>query len=142
MRILDKLRAIKEQYQSAKSVNDIVSLKSMYRRAINFYGAEAQKYKAREELEELSKEILRDILNNGRNRTRLLDEMSDVSNMIAQLMILHKVSEKELIDTMKSKMTRTMARIYSDISSKIYINFDTNSCGKGNNRVNNEEAGE
>ena len=86
-------------------------MKNTYCDVIEFFGADAQKVKALEELSELQVELVRD-LNGSGNIDAIIEETADVMNMMEQICIIYDIGD--LVEQMKAiKMNRVMERIRS-----------------------------
>lgn len=86
---------------------DAMSNREMHKKAIEHYGNDAQIEKTIEELDELKIELFRD----KKDVKRIMEELADVYNMIEQIMIIYKISNKMLYENMRGKMIRTLENI-------------------------------
>lgn len=81
-----------------------------YKKAIKTYGEKAQKLMAIEEMSELTKEICKDF--RGKlNREHLIEEVADVTIVIYQLLMMYKISDKEIQQMCERKMERLKERL-------------------------------
>ena len=64
----------------------------LYVLAIGKYGTTAQQLKLLEEMSELSKEIIKGLLDEV-DRSNLIDEVSDVEIVLEQLKLMHSIGE-------------------------------------------------
>lgn len=81
-----------------------------YKQAIETYGEKAQKLMAIEEMSELTKEICKDF--RGKlNREHLIEEMADVLITMEQLMIMYKISDREIQQMYERKIERLRGRL-------------------------------
>ena len=81
-----------------------------YKQAIKTYGEKAQKLMAIEEMSELTKEICKDF--RGKlNREHLIEEIVDVIITIDQLLMMYKISDKEIQQMCERKMERLKERL-------------------------------
>ena len=76
---------------------------------LEFYGHEAQKLKAVEELTELSEKVIKEI-NKGED-TGIYDEIADVYIMLTQLELIYDVDPAETRERIEYKLDRQIARI-------------------------------
>lgn len=79
-------------------------------KAIETYGADLQKQVAIEEMAELTKEICKDFRGKG-NKDNIIEEIADVSIMLAQLMIIYNIKPYELDDVKINKLVRLSERL-------------------------------
>ena len=79
--------------------------------AINKYGEILQIIKTIEELSELQKELCKYINTPERNRTQIIDEMSDVLIMLKQIRLIFDISEEELKKQIQYKLERLKDRL-------------------------------
>lgn len=81
-----------------------------YKQAIDTYGVRAQKLMAIEEMSELTKEICKDF--RGKlNREHLIEELADVTITIDQLMLMYRISGKEIQQMCERKIERLKERL-------------------------------
>lgn len=81
-----------------------------YKKVIKTYGEKAQKLMAIEEMSELTKEICKDF--RGKlNREHLIEEVADVTIVIYQLLMMYKISDKEIQQMCERKMERLKERL-------------------------------
>lgn len=82
----------------------------IYKQAIALYGEKAQKLMAIEEMSELTKEICKDF--RGKlDREHLIEEMADVLITMEQLMIMYKISDREIQQMYERKIERLRGRL-------------------------------
>lgn len=81
-----------------------------YKKAIKTYGEKAQKLMAIEEMSELTKEICKDF-RGQLDREHLIEEMADVTITIYQLLMMYKISDKEIQQMCERKMERLKERL-------------------------------
>lgn len=79
-------------------------LTKAYEQVLNRFGADAQKQKSIEELLELKEAIELD------DRQKVVEEISDVMNMIESLKIIYDISDYNIRCQMQMKMERTLNR--------------------------------
>ena len=91
-----------------------------YKQVIRHYGPTAQLKKTIEELEELKEEI-KDLLNDGGDRDKMLEELADVYNMIRQLQIIMRFDDIDINRVATEKMNRTQLRIQDELERVINI---------------------
>mgnify|MGYP000309292421 FL=1 len=84
-----------------------------YKKAIKTYGEKAQKLMAIEEMSELTKEICKDF-RGQLDREHLIEEMADVTITIYQLLMMYKISDKEIQQMCERKMERLKERLERD----------------------------
>lgn len=85
-------------------------MKNYYSEIIKHYGEEHQVLLAVEEMQELSKELLKNSNRKIKNVHDIKQELADVMVMLKQLMIIYEITEDELTDIMAKKIFRTMER--------------------------------
>lgn len=81
-----------------------------YKKAIKTYGKKAQKLMAIEEMSELTKEICKDF-RGMLDREHLIEEIADVTITIYQLLMMYKISDKEIQQMCERKMERLKERL-------------------------------
>lgn len=74
-------------------------------KAIEYFGEDAQKRKAVEELLELGQAILKDMAT-GNNLEQICEEFADVEIMLQQVKIMYKLSERDIDKQIKYKLGR------------------------------------
>ena len=77
-------------------------------RILAHYGADNQKKKVQEELQELSEAISED------NRTHVIEELTDVYIVLEQLKQIYRVSEEEMETVADFKISRQKTRIQKE----------------------------
>ena len=82
----------------------------IYKQAIKTYGKKAQKLMAIEEMSELTKEICKDFRQRN-NRECILDEITDVSIMLEQLIMIYDFKPNELSKQKQMKLLRLQRTI-------------------------------
>jgi len=75
-------------------------------RVISVFGAKNQKMQAIEELIELQKEVFENVHRETNNRQNILEEVTDVEIMLAQLKEIYGFDEKQLEDMKDYKLSR------------------------------------
>lgn len=83
---------------------------TIFKKAIETYGADLQKQVAIEEMSELTKEICKDFRGIA-NRENIIEEIADVQIMLYQLMDIYNISDTELIITLGLKTNRLNERL-------------------------------
>ena len=96
----------------------VKKLEKSYRKVINYYGINNQQFKLIEEMKELKDEIEYSIITKGKNKTNIISEISDVLNMISQVMIIYDFDIKEVEEIMTRKMKRQIKRIEEEKQCK------------------------
>ena len=96
-----------------------MTLMQMYQRAIKHWGKKKQLNKAIEELKELRDEIKQAVDNKYAHKENITNEITDVVNMIRQLQIIFKITNKDIDTAMRMKMQRTMARIDEEETNNV-----------------------
>jgi uncharacterized protein YabN with tetrapyrrole methylase and pyrophosphatase domain len=84
-----------------------------YKYVIDYYGNDKQIEKAIEELRELRLELWRALRGNA-DKERILDEISDVYNVLAQVEMIYEIESGEIVRRMQKKMTRQLERIAAE----------------------------
>lgn len=74
------------------------------------YGAEHQKQKCIEELNELKQAITGEILGLD-TRGHIIEEYADVAIMLEQLKIMHHITDDEIVNIIDFKLNRQLKRI-------------------------------
>ena len=77
------------------------------------YGAENQKFKTIEALQELREAIVEEHLNIG-TRDHIIEEVSDVYVMLEQLRYIYHISDEEILDIVDFKLDRQLKRIKNE----------------------------
>jgi len=77
----------------------------IYKMVLDFYGEQAQKGKALEELQELQHAII------SNDRQNVVEEIADVMNMLESLKLIYDISDYNIQSEMQRKMNRTIDRI-------------------------------
>lgn len=96
-----------------KGVRKMISRKEIintYKQAIKTYGEHAQKLMAIEEMSELTKEICKDF-RGQLDREHLIEELTDVTITIDQLIMMYEISSKEMRQMCERKMNRLKERM-------------------------------
>ena len=78
----------------------------LFLKAILRNGKASQVLVAVEEMQELSKELLKNVNRNKENRTQIIDETADVQIMIEQLKVIYSITETELQEATIIKLKR------------------------------------
>ncbi len=87
-------------------------VKTTFEMAIDTWGAYHQAYRVNEELAELAIEVSRYVLDDDRaDRTKILEELTDVEIMLKQLKIIFNYSEDELLDMKCKKIAKLQIKI-------------------------------
>lgn len=74
------------------------------------YGAEHQKHKCIEELQELRDAVALEILNLD-TREHIIEEYADVAIMLEQLKIMYHITDDEIVNIIDFKLNRQLKRI-------------------------------
>ncbi len=87
-------------------------VKTTFEMAIDKWGAYNQAFKTNEEMSELAIEVTRWVLDDVRaDRTKILEELTDVEIMLKQLKIIFDYSEDELLDMKCKKIAKLQIKI-------------------------------
>lgn len=84
--------------------------KNIYRRAIKVWGKQAQMLQVVEEMSELTKEIIKNVMRNKDNLDAIIEEAADVEMMLGQLKICYDVEQK-VADYKDGKLQMLDARV-------------------------------
>lgn len=95
-------------------------LQKSLKRIVDYFGNDAQKVKAIEELTELVVEIAKD-LNGQSDNAKLVDELADARIMFSQLIIMYKDLVPEIEKRVAFKINRTMNYISQKIAEEEII---------------------
>lgn len=80
-------------------------METLFKMAVDTWGLDSQKLMCAEELNELQKEIFKDL--RGRDvRNNIIEEMADVEIMIEQMKYIFNISEDDLIKWKEIKLQR------------------------------------
>ena len=85
------------------------------RLAIDRYGHIGQTVVAIEELSELTKELTKQIRGKG-NHEHLVEEVADVLICVKQVKEMYNISEDELAETVRKKVSRLHKRMKEDVA--------------------------
>lgn len=83
------------------------------KRIINFYGEEAQKDVAVEEMAELTKELMKE-RRGVYNKDAILEEIADVTLMLHQLLIIYNFTKEDVNRIIDEKVERQIKRVKED----------------------------
>lgn len=83
------------------------------KRIINFYGEEAQKDVAVEEMAELTKELMKE-RRGAYNKDAILEEIADVTLMLHQLLIIYNFTKEDVKRIIDEKVERQIKRVKED----------------------------
>ena len=80
-------------------------------KAVEKWGKNKQVLCTIEEMNELSKELLKDVNRKESNREKIVEEIGDLLIMLNQLKIIYNIKDHELTDTINRKMEKIKHRI-------------------------------
>lgn len=99
-----------EDYENAHKDEKQKEKEQLYKKAIEKWGKELQITLAIEEMSELQKELCK-YLRGDRNRSAILEEITDVEIMIEQIKIILNVDELNIKELKEYKINRLKKRI-------------------------------
>lgn len=96
---------------------------------VKHFGAYRQRFKAIEELTELTEAIIKDLNKIDYDKKNVLEEMADVMIMLKQLQQIYGFSDEKIMGMVDDKLGRTMRRVRHETNlDRLISDYNNGKC--------------